>query len=95
MSKEFLSQPPRLLSELMQQIDGNGGNLRTWPVGSGADSEELSWCRHPVTMSPRCWRYSYLTPEHRCFLLEELGRQWSGCPDAAAPNINIVGDSID
>lgn len=46
MSKEFLSQPPGLLSELMQQIDGNGGNLRTWPVDSGADSEELSWCRY-------------------------------------------------
>lgn len=73
----------------------NGGNLRTWPVCSGADSEELSWCRHPVTMSPRCWSYSYLTPEHHCFLLEELGRQWSGFPDAAASNLNIVGDSKD
>lgn len=48
-----------------------------------------------VSMSPRCWRYSYLTPDHHCFLLEELGRWWSGFPDAAAPNLNIVGDSID
>lgn len=46
MSTESLSQPPRLLSELMKQIDGNGGNLRTWPVGSGADSEDLIWFRH-------------------------------------------------